>query len=455
MSDILSASRNELIDLVYELYDKVQVLEGENAHLRELLVRKGGGKGPGASLPEFVKPNVRVKKKIQPRKKREGSFHRRREIPTERIFHSLTTCPECGGKVGKPSVAYTRQVLELPVVSYTVIEHVVTKHWCLNCKKRVSPKVDWNKYTLGRGRIGLNLATTITLLRDRLRLPVNLLKMYLKLVYGLDLSEGEITKVLQTVAAIGKPRYNQLRQDLLTSDFVHGDETGGREQGRNGYFWSFSTPQTHYLIYRKSRGSKVVEEILGKDGGDYQGVVVSDFYAAYNAYAGFHQRCWVHLFRDIKELRKQYPHHPPLNRWAQRVKRIWEEAKDYTGPPSNTPLGLALQLRTTKQHEFEKKLKEVCKPYLYRETPMSTLSGRLITYLPEMFTFVRVAGVPSHNNPAERILRHTVVTRKISGGTRSPLGSETKVVLTSLFDTWHLRHLNLFDQCRLMLSTCQ
>lgn len=47
MSDILSASRNELIELVYELYDKVQALEAENAHLRELLVRKGDSKVRG------------------------------------------------------------------------------------------------------------------------------------------------------------------------------------------------------------------------------------------------------------------------------------------------------------------------------------------------------------------------------------------------------------------------
>jgi len=50
-----------------------------------------------------------------------------------------------------------------------------------------------------------------------------------------------------------------------------------------------------------------------------------------------------------------------------------------------------------------------------------------------------------------------VVSRKISGGTRSKKGSETKSILASLFGTWRLQNLNLFEQTRnlLLQASCQ
>ena len=43
--------------------------------------------------------------------------------------------------------------------------------------------------------------------------------------------------------------------------------------------------------------------------------------------------------------------------------------------------------------------------------------------------------VPADNNPAERSLRHMVVSRKVSGGTRSEQGTERKMTLASIFGT--------------------
>ena len=64
-------------------------------------------------------------------------------------------------------------------------------------------------------------------------------------------------------------------------------------------------------------------------------------------------------------------------------------------------------------------------------------------------------GVPSENNAAERSLRHLVTTRKISGGTRSNQGTDTKMALASLFGTWRARGLDLLAACRQLLTSPQ
>lgn len=451
--DINSAPRAELVRLIYEMADKIQLLEGELARVKEELQKKGDGKDTSTSTPSFVKANKKKKKKV-PRKKREVQYTRKREIPTEKVFHTEEVCSDCGGNLGNPTVAYTRQIIDIPQGVYTVAEHVVFRRWCYSCKKCVQPAVDLKSSVLGNGRIGVNLAASVVTMRERMRLPIAIIQQYLRLFYQLHLSKGEIVGLLHTAARLGKPMYEGLLQEVRAAPVVHADETGGRENGKNGYFWSFSTKKVHFLLYRKSRAAKVVEEIVGTESEQFNGVLTTDFYAAYNTYCGFHQRCWIHLERDIHELKEKHKKHPPLNKWAKQVKQIYEEAKAYPGPEPHIPAGLAIQERIDKQHFFEEKLKKVCAPYVTKDVPMSTLCGRIMTFMPELFVFVRFPNVSSDNNYAERMIRHTVIARKISGGTRSAKGSETKSILTSLFDTWRLQEKNPLQECRLLLATC-
>lgn len=451
--DVNSAPREELVRRVYEMADKIAMLEGEIARLKDKLHEKGKDDGRIVNTPFFVKANKK-KKKAKKRKVRTTAYTRTKETPTETIFHSEEKCTDCGGNLGKPIVAYSRQVIDVPIIAYTVTEHVVFKRWCYQCRKCIQPEVDLKGKVFGKGRIGINLTASIVTMRDRLRLPIGMIQGYLKLFYDLSLSQGEIVGLLHHVAETGKPTYEKLLEEVRNAPVVHTDETGGREDGNNGYFWSFSTKNAHVLLYRKSRAAKVVEEIVGEDSEKFNGVLTTDFYAAYNTYTGFHQRCWVHLLRDIHELKEKHKKHPPLNKWAARVKQIYEEAKRYSGPDPATPAGAAVQERIDKQHLFEEQLKKVCQRYVTKDVLMSTLCGRIMTFMPELFVFVRFPDVASDNNPAERIIRHTVVARKISGGTRSPKGSETKSILTSLFDTWKLQGKNPLKQCRLLLATC-
>ena len=93
---------------------------------------------------------------------------------------------------------------------------------------------------------------------------------------------------------------------------VQADETGWRQDGANGYVWTFSTPTQRYFL-RRGRGKGVVDEVLDPSSG---GVLVSDFYAAYNHYPGLKQRCWAHLLRDIHDLKGLYPEDAKLAKWA-------------------------------------------------------------------------------------------------------------------------------------------
>ena len=456
-SDLSTLSKGELITIIHQLAREIDTLKETIIELQEKLKQKGQGDDNSKQIPSFVKANLKKKKRMAQRKQREHGFGRIQDIPTKKMFHSFKCCPDCSGILGKPSISYTRTIIDIPQTEFEVTEHVIFKRYCFNCRKRVSPKVDLSPYVLGKGRIGINLMSAIFAMREEENLSIDQIQAHLQTFYHLDLSSGEIVEILHQEANIGQDKYQSIKQNLLKSEVIYADETGGREDGVNGYHWSFSNKQLQLLLYRKSRGSKVVTEVFGEDGENFQGVLSSDFYGAYNFYLGPHQRCWIHYLRDIKKLKVDNPKDRIFKRWARGIHSLYEEAKFYPGPKPNLPPGLKEQERTLKEGYFKQKLRSLCEPFIKTTLPQATLCARAIKFLPEMFTFIRFEGVNPDNNMAERAIRKTVIKRKISFGTRSPKGSETRSILGSLFGTWRLQNLNPFEQMRLLLlnTSCQ
>lgn len=446
---LITLSKSQLIVLIYELVDKINLLETRILELEDTLQQKGNN-NQKKIIPSWVKPNVK-KRNNGKRKKRTAAFVRMKDTPTHTVFHSHEVCPHCNGSLGKPSVCYSRQIIDIPIVPAVITEHVIFKRYCFSCKRRLYPTPDLSSYVVGKYRIGIHLMGLISTMREEERSPVETIQQHLKIFYHLKLSVGEIISICHIVASWGKPEYEAIRETILTSPVLYADETGGRENGKNGYFWNFSNTTHQFLLYRHSRGAKVVRELTGEDGLDFEGVMVSDFYSSYNEYAGFHQRCWAHYLRDINSLEEEYPDDTLLNIWSKDIKTLYKKARQYTGPPDNLPIGQKEQMRKEKEAYFKRELTTICEPYLARQTVFSKLNARALKYMTELFTFIRFPNILSDNNTAERALRHLVVSRKISGGTRSSKGSETKSILASLFGTWRLQKLNPFEQTKLLL----
>jgi transposase len=85
------------------------------------------------------------------------------------------------------------------------------------------------------------------------------------------------------------------------------------------------------------------------------------------------------------------------------------------------------------------------------EAPQRVLSERILKHLGELFVFVEHPQVAPDNNLAERSLRPAVIGRKVSGGTRSDRGSDTRMGLMSLLSTWHAQGQPLLARCRELL----
>lgn len=440
MSGLDDLTREELIDLVLKLHETVQSQAERISELEDQISKLGGSK----PTPIWVKASS-PKKEKGPRKKRIQSFARRSLVPTDVVCHALDACPDCGRKLKGGTVKFRHQVIEIPKTPAKVTDHLFVERCCGVCGKRFTPdaNVVLGDIVVGKKSIGIDLMSLVAYLKIVCRVPVSLIRQLLISLYGLKVSRGEICELLHEVARMGKDEYGSLLDKVRGSPVVHGDETGWREDGVNGYVWSFSTPQVRFFTYRHSRASSVVKEVLGED---FVGVLVSDFYGAYNIYDGVKQRCWVHYLRDLRTFAQKNDSNASIVAWVDSVKNVYHRAKD-TLTVDYTDIE-----RCRLRQGFESELLELAQPYLkVKNAPQRVLAQRIDRFLGELFTFVQCPEVPSENNAAERAVRPTVIARKVSGGTRSPHGSETNNILRSLFETWAIQGHDVLKECRQMI----
>ena len=445
--DLNGASRETLLEII-ETQQKVIAELRNRVEYLERIISSGGSAGgmPGN------KPNSRRRGSDRPEsrkspKQRPHGFARRRMEPTRRVTHAAESCFECGTALAGGWVHRRREVVEVPLAPAEVVEHVFVARMCALCRKRRLPDEPLRGQAVGRRRFGVNLLSLIVTLREEGRLPIRAIQQYLQTVHQLKLSAGAIVEVIHGVARQAQSSVAETLERVRASAVVHADETGWRQDGVNGYVWTFSTPTERYFV-RGGRNKEVVDEVLGDC---FSGVLVSDFYAAYNHYPGLKQRCWAHLLRDVDDLQASYPQDTVLARWATAVHRLYRKAKAAanTAPASEPWLWVSPM-----QLELEERLLALCRPYYNDQAaPQARLCRRIRQFIKELFVFVSHPQVPPDNNQAERSLRHLVVSRKISGGTRSSNGTKSKMALASLFGAWRAKGLNPYFECRNLLAS--
>ncbi len=441
-----TASREELIDLVTEQQAVIEVqraaIERLEARVAELEAGSGKPKGLAGNKLEPSRPD----KPKEPRKKRDRNFVRRRtQHPDERVAHAYEACPVCGTGLGGGSVKRTREVIEVSFSPATVTEHAYIERLCPICEKRRTPKAQL-RGVAGKSRLGVGLQSLIAVLRQEARLPIDTICWYLSTFHSLSLSAGAIVGALRSVAGRGQAEVARILAGVRASPVVLADETGWREDGVNGYVWTYSTPKERYFL-RAGRDSGVVRQVLGEE---FEGVLVSDFYSSYNCYLGEHQRCWAHLLRDIHELVERHPGNQGAELWAHSVGKCYEDAREWLDKHPDESEQTRLRARLI----LEDRLLALCKPYLaHEDAPQAVLCRRIERYIKELFVFVSDKDVPPDNNGAERSLRPLVTQRKIGGGTRSVAGTHTQMTLASLFGTWRARALNPYHSCLALLDS--
>jgi hypothetical protein len=167
--------------------------------------------------------------------------------------------------------------------------------------------------------------------------------------------------------------------------------------------------------------------------------LVRDRYAAYNDIASNWKSCLSHIITKAKEIKREHEllpqseQKPATHRFCAQVITLFKDAcnKARLLKVKELPWDHAGGIEKL----LVKRLLSICKkPLVFKsaETLRAYLVGDDQKFL---FTFLRYPGVPPTNNHAEQSIRHLVIFRKISFGTRSQSGPKVHSVLLSLVQT--------------------
>ena len=245
---------------------------------------------------------------------------------------------------------------------------------------------------------------------------------------------GGISQALVRISQWLGVEKDELLKAIRGSPQVHADETGWRLDGKRSWVWAFVNKRLAYYHVDRSRGKKVIKEILGEE---FNGTLISDFYCVYLKLPYRMQKCLVHLLRDFHDCSKTNKDEEFVNAY-KKIKRIIKDALRLQARHETTPSGKYARLRT----RIEDRLFDFM-AIGYKNKNLKRLSKRFAQSWMDMLRFLKDPSLDWHNNFAERMIRPNVIYRNRSFGNRSNRGAEAHGTMMSLMQTLRLQNKNV------------
>lgn len=309
---------------------------------------------------------------------------------------------------------------------------------------RVDADLLWPGVHISQQRLlGPRLAATVVYLCLRMRLPRRKVSELMLELFGLQLSPALIDQTVHQTARSVAPLEDQLAQQLEQAVLVHADETSWSEAGQALWLWVLCS--AHCVLY--VIGSRTKEMFDNALSTAFAGTLMTDGYAAYRARM-LRLRCWAHLARKLCGVAESTDRHAAQagaqmgQSFSHLIKAVFEARDRLAQPP---PLGMpatapSAALPSATHASTVARLRQICEQH--RDASHKALREIAREFLNDWDVIMRPLDdptLPLTNNAAERQLRHYVIARRISYGTRSSVGSHSLALLASIIDTCRLR----------------
>jgi hypothetical protein len=202
--------------------------------------------------------------------------------------------------------------------------------------------------------------------------------------------------------------YEKIRAKIIEGHLIHIDEaTVNLRNNEKGYVWVLTSLDKVYYFYRSSREGTFLTEMLS----GFKGVLVSDFFSAYESVDCPQQKCLLHLLRDVNEDLKKNPFEEELKKFAQDFAGLLRSIVDTVDRH-----GLAkayLSRHAPQANDFIQKTASAA----FSSEVMLHYQKRVKKFSDRLFTFLGYDGVPWNNNNAEHAIKYFAKYHELGDGT--------------------------------------
>jgi len=232
---------------------------------------------------------------------------------------------------------------------------------------------------------------------------------------------------LQTEADGLRPEYQGLKESILSQTGTHYDETGWKVQkvedlNSGKYAWVATGTENNDTVFSlgRNRGHGNITDI-GK-----AKLGITDDYRAYKNAFDEHQLCWAHPLRKLRDMAESNEFSEENKK--QIMKTYQQFSQLYHAIQKRAGDDLSLYLKKKFRLVFD----QITESNVRDPVHLAKLKNALRRNKEKYFTFFKHHGIPIDNNKAERALRHLVIKRKISFGSKTGRGAETTSILASI-----------------------
>jgi len=401
---------------------------------------KNSSTPPSKGFKANIKPSKIEGIKRQRSLGRAGGGRQLHPEPDQTIIAQLKNCPQCGEKVtaAAQKLQSVYEKIELPPIRPIVTRIERYGGQCACCQTEYVAPVP-----LGMepgSPFGREIQSLVTYLRYTHAISYERLSSILGEVFGLKISEGAIANLLEKVKTSLDDQVTQILHRLRRAKLICSDETSARVNGHWEWEWVFQNQDVCLHVIRPSRGTGVINEVLGEHRPD---IWVSDLFSAQkNHPAPQWQVCLAHQLRDC-----QYAIDAGDRIFAPAMKR--------------------LLLRAFIIHRRREKIDDT-RLNRYRENLQARLTGilnlaphhrdgirlrkRYGGLIDNLFLFLEDAAIPPTNNSSEQAIRMSVIFRRVTNGFRSSWGRDLFAAVRSVVNTGKRQGLTAYQSIQQALS---
>lgn len=325
-------------------------------------------------------------------------------------------CPQCGGPLEDKGTE-SHCVIDIPPLKTERILYLLSKRYCPRCHRAYQPPTPG---VLPKNLYGNQLVATTATMHYLNGIPMG------RIIEQIDIGLGPLIKIFHRLAKLFADVPDRLIEPYRQSLVKHADETGWRNDGQSGYVWLFATDKISLFLFRKTRSSSVPREVFGTQ--PLPGTLVVDRYNAYNKAPCALQYCYSHLLREVEDIEKEFSEveevktfggvMAPLLATAMHLRCLPITDAQFYEQAAEVKAQIIEVVHTSAQHLAIRRIQEI----------FHDNAGR-------MYRWAEDRRIPADNNLAERDLRPTVIARKVSFGSQSDAGAQTRGVLMTTLHT--------------------
>jgi len=433
--ELRKLSKDQLVDLVYDLLIKVDALTAQvqilQAEVNRLKTPKNSGNSslpPSQDMFRLKNQSLREKSNKKPggQPGHKGETLLMSSDPDKVIEHKPEgICPRCG-KI-HPEESYEligkRQVIDIPVIKSSIVEHQVFQSVC-SCGFVTAG--DYPSGVTAPVQYGNNLIALTAYLSSRQYVPYNRLSELINCITNISMSEGTIYNLLDKAANMVLPIYEGIKEEISKAITIGGDETGVKVKKNKFWAWTWQTMLATYITISSNRGFATVKQTF-PDGFPHSTLVSDAWGAQLKTPAKRHQLCLAHLFRELNFFQETYH----IN-WVTDMKDVLSRAITLKNSMTPVEYDQPFKERSDLLNEFDQLINQEL-PAKYSK--IFAFQKRLKKRKLQVFNFLFYPDIPYHNNSSERAIRNLKVKQKVSGGFRSDRGAEIFAILRSVVDT--------------------